>query len=101
MTVPTGMHRAAWYLPLALLVGLVFVYPALRTIGLSFFRQGAANGFQTEFVGLANFERIAGDSRLINTLRVTAIFTIASVALEFTLGFILALAVNRLMKGRD
>jgi multiple sugar transport system permease protein len=95
------MHRGAWYVPLALLVGLVFVYPALRTVGLSLFRQSAANGFQTEFVGLANFERIAGDSRLLNSLRVTAIFTVASVALEFTFGLILALAANQLMKGED
>jgi multiple sugar transport system permease protein len=97
----TDMNRAAWYVPLALLVGLVFVYPALRTIGLSLFRQSAANGFQTEFVGLANFQRIAGDSRLINSLRVTAVFTIISVALEFTFGLILALAANRLTKGQD
>jgi multiple sugar transport system permease protein len=95
------MHRGAWYVPLALLVGLVFVYPALRTVGLSLFRQSAANGFQTEFVGLANYERIAGDSRLLNSLRVTAIFTVASVALEFTFGLILALAANQLMKGQD
>jgi multiple sugar transport system permease protein len=95
------MHRAAWYLPLAFLVGLVFVYPASRTVGLSLFRQSAANGFQTEFVGLMNFQRIAGDSRLINSLRVTGIFTIVSVALEFSLGLILALAANRLMRGQD
>lgn len=101
MKVRTDMNRAAWYVPLALLVGLVFVYPALRTVGLSLFRQSAANAFQTEFVGLANFQRIAGDSRLFNSLRVTAIFTIASVALEFTFGLILALAANRLMKGQD
>jgi multiple sugar transport system permease protein len=95
------MQRAAWYVPLVLLVGLVFVYPASRTVGLSLFRQSAANGFHTEFVGLTNFERIASDSRLINSLRVTGIFTIASVALEFSLGLILALAANRLMRGQD
>jgi len=93
--------RGAWYLPLALLAGLVFVYPALRTLGLSFFRQNAANGFRTEFIGLANFERIAGDSRLMNSFRVTAVFTIISIVLEFTLGMILALSANRLVKFQD
>ena len=65
--------RRAWYLPLVFLIGLVFIYPALRTLGLAFLHQNAANGFHSEFAGLANFKRIAGDSRLINTFRVTAI----------------------------
>jgi multiple sugar transport system permease protein len=91
----------AWYLPLVLLAGLVFVYPALRTLGLSFFRQSAANGFRTEFIGLTNFERIAGDSRLMNSFRVTAVFTIISIVLEFALGMILALSANRLVKFQD
>ena len=93
--------RRSWYLPLVFLIGLVFVYPALRTLGLAFLRQNAANGFHSEFAGLANFKRIAGDSRLINTFRVTAIFTVVSVTLEFTLGLILALAASRLTKGQD
>jgi multiple sugar transport system permease protein len=93
--------RLGWYVPLALLVGLVFVYPALRTLGLSFFRQGAATGFQAEFAGLENFKRIAGDSRLINSFYVTAVFTMVSVTLEFALGLILALSANGLIKGQD
>lgn len=94
-------ERAAWYLPLAILVGLVFVYPALRTIALSFFHESAANGFHSNFIGLENFRRIAGDSRLLRSFRVTAVFTIVSVTLEFAAGLILALCANRLIKGQD
>jgi trehalose/maltose transport system permease protein len=93
--------RAAWYLPLAVLVGLVFVYPALRTIGLSLFHESAANSFHSNFAGLENFRRIAGDSRLLRSFRVTAVFTIVSVTLEFALGLLLALCANRLIKGQD
>jgi len=93
--------RGAWYVPLAFLVGLVFVYPALRTFGLSFFRQNAVNGFHTDFIGLANFKRMAGDSRLINSFRVTMVFTVVSVTLEFALGLILALSANRLVRGQN
>jgi multiple sugar transport system permease protein len=94
--------RAAWwYVPLALLAGLVFVYPAVTAIGLSFFRQSAANAFHAEFIGLANFKRIAGDSRLIHSFGVTAVFTVVSVALEFIIGLILALAADRLVRGQD
>jgi multiple sugar transport system permease protein len=93
--------RAAWYVPLAVLVGLVFVYPALRTIGLSFLRENAATDFHSHFIGLENFKRMAGDSRLIRSFRVTAVFTIVSVSLEFALGLILALSANRLVKGQD
>jgi multiple sugar transport system permease protein len=93
--------RLAWYVPLAFLIGLVFVYPALRTFGLSFFRQDLANAFHAQFIGLTNFKRLAGDSRLIASFRVTAVFTIVSVTLEFALGLILALSANRLLRGQD
>lgn len=48
-----------------------------------------------EFAGLANFQRLAGDTRLMTGLRVTATYVVAHVVFTALLGLILALAVNR------
>ena len=70
------------------------MYPALRTLALSFFHLSLGNGFRLEFGGLDNFARLVGDSRFRASLVVTGFFTIVSVTIEFILGLLLALAVN-------
>lgn len=47
-----------------------------------------------EFVGAANFAFLAGDARFWNAARVTAVFTVASVALELVLGVAVALILR-------
>ena len=88
------MKRYAWFIPALVLVTAVLVYPALRTLALSFFHLGLGNGFRLEFGGLDNFARLVGDSRFRASLVVTGFFTIVSVTIEFILGLLLALAVN-------
>ncbi|MBI4469881.1 MAG: sugar ABC transporter permease [Acidobacteria bacterium] len=87
-------------IPAALLVVLVVGYPILRTAGLSLFRYGLATGFSPEWAGFDNFVRAAFDSRFRNSLRITAFFTLVSVALEFGLGLFLAFAADSLHRGR-
>ncbi len=88
------MKRYAWFIPALVLVTAVLVYPALRTLALSFFHLSLGNGFRLEFGGLDNFARLVGDSRFRASLVVTGFFTIVSVTIEFILGLLLALAVN-------
>jgi len=88
------VKRYAWFIPALVLVTAVLVYPALRTLALSFFHLGLGNGFRLEFGGLDNFARLVGDSRFRASLVVTGFFTIVSVTIEFILGLLLALAVN-------
>jgi multiple sugar transport system permease protein len=57
-------------------------------------------GFQYRFAGLDNFVRLWSDSRFIASLKVTALFTLTSVALEFVLGLLSALAVEKIKRGR-
>lgn len=52
------------------------------------------------FVGLANYLEAFGDTRFWGALGHTVFFTAASVALELTLGLVLALALNRAYRGR-
>lgn len=95
------MKRLAWFVPAAVLLSVLLVYPIVRTVALSFFHVKLATGFEAEFAGLDNFVRVVFDSRFHNSLRVTVFFTIASVALEFAIGLLLALAVQALRRGRN
>jgi multiple sugar transport system permease protein len=51
------------------------------------------------FVGFANFIQLWGDYRFWSALRVTLIFVVASVGMTVLLGVILALALNRGIRG--
>jgi multiple sugar transport system permease protein len=89
-----------WFAPAAVLVLLIFLYPVLRTLGLSFMHFNLETGFQSRFAGMDNFIRLAQDSRFLASLKVTALFTVFSVALEFFLGLLSALAAEKIIRGR-
>jgi multiple sugar transport system permease protein len=95
------MKRIGWYLPSAFLISIVFIYPAVRTIVLSFTHINLANSFAAEFAGLQNFSRLLSDFRFHNSIVVTAMFTAVSVAIEFMLALLLALAVHPWIRGRN
>jgi multiple sugar transport system permease protein len=88
-------------LPAAILLGLVVVYPILRTTILSLFHLKLATQFRPEFAGPENFVRLLFDSRFHDSLKVTGVFTAVSVALEFGIGLLLALAANALIRGKS
>jgi multiple sugar transport system permease protein len=93
--------RIFWYIPSAALVGAVLLYPALRTFTLSFYRLDLQTSFQTQFNGLANFTRLAVDSRFHTTLWSTFLFTFTTVAIEFAVGLALAVAVDTWRRGSN
>lgn len=102
---PTGRTKAGfvdrWFpvllvLPLAVLMLVLSVYPVLRLIPLSFQSFGFASGeFQESWNGLGNLRRLVNDRDLPEILWNTVVFVVASVAIEFVLALILAIAVNR------
>ena len=94
-----AMTGSGWFIPAAILLLAVVCYPVLRTVTLSFLHDDLANGFAAEFAGLENYTRLLGDSRLHATLKTTAFFTLASVAVEFLIGLLLALSVQSLKRG--
>src|SRR5262249_49942398 len=69
------------------------------TFTLSLYRVDAANSFQPQFTGLANFIRLAVDSRFRETLLTTTLFTAATVSIEFFLGLVLALLADSWIGG--
>jgi len=89
-----------WFLPAALFLGALVLYPILRTIVLSFLHESLAIGFRTEFAGMDNFRRVLTDSRFSASLWTTLLFTVVSVCAEFLIGLFLAIAVTTIDKWR-
>ena len=87
-------------LPALLMMAFVLVYPLLRSISLSFQRMNlvypAAN---SPFVGLENYIRLFTlEPYFAQVLGTTALFVIVTVLCGFTLGFILALILQRVTR---
>jgi multiple sugar transport system permease protein len=90
-------RHAAWIMtaPAVLAVALLLLFPLLYTFYLSFTYWFLSSVSQPEFVGLANYARLARDERVLNALGNTLYFTVLSVAVEMLIGFWLAMLFNR------
>ncbi|WP_408638905.1 carbohydrate ABC transporter permease [Nocardiopsis suaedae] len=97
---PSPAARVAPIAPAAVLLLAFFAAPVVWTLWASFTNAaltgpGAA---RTEFVGLANFERLVTDPEVLNATVLTAVFLIGSgIVGQTALGMLLAL----LMQGRS
>jgi multiple sugar transport system permease protein len=69
----------------------------MRSVVLSLTHQNLGTGFAMAFAGTDNFVRLAADSRFHASVAVTTLFVAASVALEFLLGLVLALATSQML----
>jgi multiple sugar transport system permease protein len=107
----SGAHRAlgrdwklgyAFVLPLVLILVVLVAYPFVTGIVLSF--QNKTIGGDARWVGTTNYQELLfGDqysSVFWNSVRVTAIYTVVSVALKLVLGMVMALMVNEQFRGR-
>jgi sn-glycerol 3-phosphate transport system permease protein len=97
------VFRSAW-LPYALLapqiaVTLVFFFwPAAQAIWFSFQLQDAF-GLRTEFVGLANFERLFADERYLASFGTTAVFSSLVAFSGIAISLLLATLADRVLRG--
>lgn len=78
---------------------LMSVFPTFYSLYLALSNFTLYRPDLARFVGLSNFQFLLGDSGFWQSVRVTLIFAVASVALEFALGLGLALLLDRKMKG--
>lgn len=90
---PRGL-AIALLAPSLLVLGAVTGYPVARVLVLSLERRVPVFGI-ADFVGLANYRFLATDPAFWNALRVTLVFSAASVVLEVVLGVGVALALHR------
>jgi multiple sugar transport system permease protein len=103
-----GMAASSWsdrhigwllVLPAALLILALSIYPLLYSVWVAFVNYD----FQVPghaFVGLQNFREIVNDPIARSSLLNTLILSVASVAAEFALGLLLALAMVERFRGR-
>ena len=97
------VFRSAW-LPYALVapqiaVTLVFFFwPAVQAVWYSFQLQDAF-GLRTEFVGLANFAALFGDSSYLYSFKVTALFSALVAGSGIAISLLLAAMADRVVRG--
>jgi multiple sugar transport system permease protein len=92
--------RAYIFITPVIVVGLLLiVYPLLYSLRVSFFDYNLQIGTKT-FVGIDNYVSALKDPKFRNALWNTFYIAIPALALQFTLGFALALMVNSVPRGR-
>jgi multiple sugar transport system permease protein len=88
-----GERPLIWLLPLALLLFLTYVFPALDVIRYSF---TDATLLSPEFdYTVASYRNVTSNPDLPGIIWVTFLFVVASVVLQLTLGMLVALALHR------
>lgn len=85
----------ALVVPALVLMAVVAAYPMLDTFWLSLHRYNVEVPGDWKFIGLANYSRILAAAHWWQSVMTTVEFTVASVAIEFTLGLGMALIMNK------
>jgi multiple sugar transport system permease protein len=96
------LQRIGPYLVMApgmLLLMLFAIYPTVFLIKISFQKYSPINP-DKPFIGFDNYSQLFQDASFWNALKVTTIFVVSTVLLEFIIGMALALILNRLTKGQ-
>ncbi len=97
------VFRSAWLpwaliAPQALVIGVFFFWPAAQAI-LQSLQQQDAFGISTEWVGLANFQRIFADPSYVQSFKTTAIFSLLVAVGGIVLSLVLAVFADRVVRG--
>lgn len=85
-------------LPALLLFGVFFLYPLVRSIGLSLTDWNGIS--RARFVGLENFIAFFSDTRALNDVKNTVLFALGSAPLLNIFGLIYALILDRSFVGK-
>jgi sn-glycerol 3-phosphate transport system permease protein len=84
--------------PQLLVTFVFFVWPASQALYQSVLQEDPF-GLKSEFVGLANFARLFADPNYLNSIKVTAVFSIAVAALALVVALFLAAMANHVVRG--
>ncbi|WP_407563615.1 carbohydrate ABC transporter permease [Streptomyces sp. 184] len=84
-----------WALPAVALVGILLVYPFLRSIYGSFFED---NGFDSSFTGIDNYTRLAEDPIFGRSLLNTFMWVAGTLLLPVVAGLAIAVATHRMRR---
>lgn len=89
---------ALFLLPQLIVTMVFFFYPAGQAVLGSFYMEDSF-GLSQEFVGLENFEILFKDEGYLNTLKLTFIFSIATIALTMGLALLMAVVADSVTFG--
>jgi multiple sugar transport system permease protein len=87
-------------LPAIIIVFGVVLVPIIQTFIYTFKDMNLISSSYDQFIGLENYITLLSDAEFWKTVGRTAYFTIVSLALELTLGIMIALLINENLKGR-
>jgi multiple sugar transport system permease protein len=90
--------RRLFLVPLTVLLLALTVVPFVYTLVLSFTNM-APTQRGLRFVGLSNYADLLGSREFLSAIRVTAIFTLATVTIEFVVAMAVAVALTRITRG--
>ncbi len=82
-------------------LGVFMFWPLMRQILTSFTDTRLTRPTEGAYIGLQNYVTLLNDPQFYTTLRVTIVYTLATVLLGVTLGVISALAIDRPFRGRS
>ena len=97
------VFRSAW-LPYALVAPQIaitvvfFFWPAAQAVWYSFQLQDAF-GLKTQFVGLANFAALFADTRYLDSIKITAVFSALVALVGLAISLALAVMADRVIRG--
>ncbi len=94
-----GMFPYFLVAPVIIIIALVAAYPIIDSVRLSLLNNPLIPTGST-FVGLRNYLQVIGDPAFRNSVGVTLVFSVISVALETVVGFGVALLMNKSFPGR-
>lgn len=101
-----AVRRSQWatafvlLLPALAIFAVFTAYPFLYAAKLSLMEWDGLNATQ-RFVGLDNYRALLSDGEFRQSLKVTAIYTVATTIVSIAIGLLLALALNRRLLGRN
>ncbi len=102
MNKATFPHKLLPYLLLApqLAITLVFFYwPAGQALRQSTLREDAF-GLKTQFVGLANFERVLADPAYLDSIGVTVVFSVLTAFISMAVALLLGVQAEKVVRGK-
>jgi len=89
-----------WSLPYLAVFAVFLVWPALKGLWMSLHDWNPFNPAASEFIGIGNYVQLFNDPVFWNAMKGTFYFVVLSVPLLVILGLVLALGVNRNVKGK-
>ena len=92
-----NLTRWIFVLPAVIIVGLLFVYPFFSSIFYSFTNKNLIMP-NYRFVGLDNYKAVLSDPNFFSAFFNSIKWTVLSLAGQFIIGFILALALHRVRR---